>query len=109
MTDEDEGGVDNRLVYQQAMETFRAILAQVVSTAGVLATACVVVVGIAVERDSPELVAVAAAFPVAIHLLFRRWRKFDETTLGTARKIESASGLRNGLAQGLGGWCLSHR
>lgn len=88
MGDTDPVGVEDDLIYQQAMETFRSILAQVVSTSGVLATAAVAVIAVAVERDSPALVAVSSVFPLAIHLLFRRWRRFDEAVLTVAASLE---------------------
>ena len=99
--DDDRGsGVGDGVVYQQAMDTFRSTGAQVVSTAGVLATSCGVVVGFAVERNSPPLLAVAAVFPLAIELLFRRWRRLDHSVLRVAVAIEERSG-RTSLAQTL--------
>jgi hypothetical protein len=100
--DDDAAGVADDVMYQQAMETFRGILAQVVSTAGVFATAALTIVAVAVERDSPALVGVAGAFPLAIHLLFRRWRRFDAIVLPVAAAKEVGTGPR--LATDLSTW-----
>ena len=100
MNDDRGSGVGDGIVYQQALDTFRSTGAQVVSTAGVLVTSCGVVVGFAVERNSPALLAVAAGFPLAIELLFRRWRRLDKSVLRVAADIEGKSG-RTSLAQTL--------
>ena len=100
MNDDNEPRVGDAMIYQQAMDTFRSTGSQVVSTAGVLATSCGLVVGFAVERNSPALLAVAAGFPLAIELLFRRWRRLDNSVLRVAAAIEGSSG-RTSLAQTL--------
>jgi hypothetical protein len=92
----------DEVIYQQAMETFRSILAQVVSTAGVFATGALAIIAVAVQLRSPALVGVSSIFPIAIYLLFRRWKTFDETVLSVAASMEVNG--RPQLATSLRGW-----